>query len=44
MVGVHLLEIEVLFAYRADTLLLFVGNSLVIVIKLTQAQELLLAT
>ena len=43
MVGVHLLKIKMLTADRADTLLLFVGSTSVLIIKLTQAQEFLLS-
>jgi len=38
MICVHLLEIEVLFTYRADTLLLFVDCAGIFLVKLTQAQ------
>lgn len=38
MIGVHLLEVEVLFAYRANTLLLFVGCAGIFLVKLTKAQ------
>ena len=38
MIGVHLLKIEVLFAYWADALLLFIGCAGIFLVKLRQAQ------